>query len=163
MSEATARGPKPYAQHRLSTVFLRVPLLDWPAVKRGRKTEFRASSGPTKTQPWAVKTPSPVVAYAVGRRGEHDCKLMVLERAWLEPLGAITPESLAAEGFASLAEYRRYWVQREHKRFQPTRQTIAYRIRDWRGAADEELFARLLLGRLYGGFIPGFEREDDEA
>jgi hypothetical protein len=163
-ADPTARGPKPWAQHRLRTIFLRVPLADWPAVKRGVKREFRAGTGPNdKSQLWQVKTPTPVVAYSLNKRGDHDAQLMVLEATWMEPLGAITPESLAAEGFKSLAEFRRYWMARERKRFQPTRRTFVYRVRPWRGRFDEERFAALLLGRLYGDFIPDWEPLEEAA
>lgn len=157
-------GPKPYRQVRTSTIFLRVPVADWPLVKRGLKTEFRAGTGPNKTQPWAIKMPTPVVAYAVRPRdGEHDAKLMVLEEAWLEPLGAISPESLEREGFKSLAEFRRYWFERERKRFQPTRNVLVYRVRPWDDRTDARHFADLILGRLYGDFLPGYVPEDEDA
>lgn len=162
-ADSSARGPKPYRKRQLSTLFLRVPAIDWPMVKRGYKTEFRASSGPDKSQFWNVGLPAPVVAYTLDSRGEYDCQLMVLERCWLEPLGAISAESLTREGFTSLAEYRRYWMRREHKRFQPTRQTLVYRVRPWGGTDDEESFAALLLGRLYGDFIPDWEPLEDVA
>jgi hypothetical protein len=45
MSTATTRGPKPWTQHRASTIFLRVPTADWIAVRHGKKREFRSESG----------------------------------------------------------------------------------------------------------------------
>lgn len=157
------RGPKPWRQVRQSTIFLRVPRDDWPAVKRGFKREFRAGVGPTKTQPSLVKMPTPVVAYSVSKAGDdHDGQLMVLEAAWTEPLGAISPESLAAEGFKSLAEFRAYWIARERKRFQPMRPVHAYRVRPWANGADARYFGDLLLGRLYGEFLPGYLPEDED-
>lgn len=74
---------------------------------------------------------------------------MVMEDKWLEPLGAISPESLEAEGFSSLAEFRRYWMQREQRRFMPTRMVTVYRVRPWQ-PSDEADFGRMLLRRLYG-------------
>lgn len=152
MAADGSRGPRPYTQRRLSTVFLRVPVRDWPAVKRGYKTEFRAGVGKNAVpQLWGVPTPIPVVAYAI-RNGRHDCKLMVLERAWQEPLGAISPESLAREGFETLAEFRRYWMERERKRFTPTRQVFCYRVRAF---DDEDRFrlAGVIFEHLYGDFL----------
>ena len=87
-----------------------------------------------------------------GRLIVANAELMVLESMWREPLGAISPESLAAEGYGSLAEYRRYWMARERRRFAPTRMITVYDVRPWRGDEDVERFARLLLERLYGAF-----------
>lgn len=74
---------------------------------------------------------------------------MVLEEKWLEPLGAISPASLKAEGFESIGEFRRYWMNREKRRFMPTRMVTVYRVRPWQDG-DHDRFAALLLDRLYG-------------
>lgn len=154
MANDGSRGPKPYQQFRTSTTFLRVPIIDWPAVKRGLKSEFRSGWGKNKTPKlFQVSPPTPVVAYAISSTGEYDARLMVLEDIWLEPLGAISPESLAREGFESLAQFRRYWLEREGRRFTPTRQVFAYRVRPW-ADGDEALMGRALLDRLYGEFLP---------
>ena len=151
MAADGSRGPRPYTQRRLSTVFLRVPSRDWPAVKRGYKTEFRAGAGKNAVpQLFGVPTPIPVVAYTV-RRGEHDAQLMILERCWQEPLGAISADSLAAEGFEDLKEFRAYWMEREHKRFTPTRQVFAYRVRAFR-EDDRAEAADRIFEHLYGEF-----------
>jgi hypothetical protein len=44
-TNATARGPKPWIQHRASTIFLRVPTAGWTAIRHGKKREFGAESG----------------------------------------------------------------------------------------------------------------------
>lgn len=152
MAADGSRGPRPFTQRRVSTTFLRVPIRDWPAVKRGYKTEFRAGVG-NKAVPrlWSVQTPIPVVAYAI-RNGRHDAKLMVLEELWQEPLGAISRESLAREGFATLAEFRAYWMVREHRRFAPTRMVFAYRVRQWEPGDVDELAGRIF-DHLYGAFL----------
>lgn len=152
MAADGSRGPKPYTQRRFSTVFLRVPARDWPQVRLGYKTEFRAGTGKNAVpQLFGVPTPIPAVAYAI-RNGRHESQLMVLEACWQEPLGAISPESLRREGFASLAEFRRYWMEREHKRFAPTRHVFAYRVRPFT-AADVETSALRIFDHLYGAFI----------
>lgn len=149
-----SRGPKPYRQVSMSTIFLRVPTVEWPAIKRGIKREFRTGLGHNKTPKlWDVKTPTPVVAYTVSQRGVYDQQLMVLEAAWQEPLGAISPESLAAEGFATLAEFRRHWMRRERKRFPATRQVFVCRLRPW-APDDRQRLGPMLLDRLYGAFLP---------
>jgi hypothetical protein len=154
MASDGSRGPKPFRQVRHSTVFLRVPAYDWPAVKRGLKTEFRSGWGKNKTPKlFQVEPPTPVVAYTV-QRGEYEARLMVLEAIWLEPLGAISPESLEREGFASLAEFRTYWLERERRRFTPTRQVFVYRVRPWVAGQDEAPMGEALLQRLYGEFLP---------
>ena len=146
------RGPRPYRQRSLQTVFVRVPAMDWPAVKRGIKTEFRAGGGRGATsQTWKVPTPVPVVAYTI-RRGQYDARLMILERCWQEPLGAISPESLRREGFANLAEFRTYWLRREHHRFRATRKMFVYRLRPWT-PEDASASADRLLRHLYGDFL----------
>src|SRR2546428_9008139 len=111
-----SRGPKPYTQRRLSTVFLRVPYADWPAVKLGTKREFRAASGKHSAL-FNIATPTPAVAYTVTSFGFYHSSLMVLEDVWREPLAAISQESLAAEGYESLKEFRRAWIKRENRGF----------------------------------------------
>jgi hypothetical protein len=153
MAADGSRGPRPFSQRRVSTTFLRVPTRDWPAVKRGYKTEFRAPIGGRRGVPqlFSVLTPCCVVAYSI-RNDEHDAQLMVLEQQWQEPLGAISPESLAREGFASMAEFRAYWLAREHKRFTPTRQVFAYRLRQFTPADIGPLAGRAF-AHLYGEFL----------
>jgi hypothetical protein len=75
------------------------------------------------------------------------------EDVWREPLGAISPASLAAEGFASIREFRQHWMDREHRRFPPLRMTTVYRLRPWL-ADDARESADALLHRLYGDFLP---------
>lgn len=153
MAADGSRGPRPYSQRRVSTTFLRVPARDWPAIKRGYKSEFRAGVGKNAVpQLFGIQTPLPVVAYSI-RNGRHDAQLMTLEALWQEPLGAISPESLRREGFESLAEFRSYWVAREHKRFTPTRQVFAYRVRGFTGA-DVDDAAQRIFEHLYGEFLP---------
>lgn len=146
------RGPKPYRQTRTSTLFLRVPVAEWSLVKRGVKREFRSAPG-AQSQLHAIQPPMPVVGYSVDRSGRHDARLMVLEQMWREPLGAISEESLAAEGCQSLAEFRRRWMLTHRKRFTPTRVVTVYVVRPWRDALDERDMADRLLGHLYGDWI----------
>lgn len=147
-----ARGPKPYRQRQASTVFVRVPRAEWAAIKHGAKHEFRAASGQHSAL-WNVTTPSPAVAYSINGCGGHDCALMVLEKVWREPLGAISDESLAAEGFATFGEWRRAWCIREHRRFPPLRMTTVYRVRPWT-ADDTTEMGDVLLAHLYGDYLP---------
>jgi hypothetical protein len=153
MASDGSNGPKPWKQRHASTVFLRVPTVDWIEVTRGMKTEFRGSPGAVSGLKF-VEPPTPVVAYRVDRSHGYDAALMVLEDRWQEELGSISPESLEAEGFETFAEFRRYFVLRERRRFRLTRKVTVYRLRPWDPEADPRRFADLLLDRLFGAFLP---------
>lgn len=157
-SDRDGHGPRPYQQRQASTAFLRVPWTDWPAVRRGIKTEFRAASGAVSGLKF-VETPVPVVAYSWHPIHGYEAELMVLVERFQEPLAAISDESLEREGFASLAEFRAYWVARERRRFTPTRMIVAYRVRPfvWDSPvrqSDDQYFAQRLFDHLYGSFRP---------
>lgn len=152
MASDGSNGPKPWVQRQASTVFLRVPTADWTVVRRGMKTEFRASPGAVSGLKF-IEPPTPVVAYRVDRSHGYDAALMVLEDRWQEPVGSISPESLEREGFASFPEFRRYFVNRERRKFRMTRNVTVYRIRPW-CPTDARTFADDLLKRLYGAFLP---------
>lgn len=146
-----SRGPLPYEQRLASTLFLRIPYREFRVITSGRKTEFRASPGKA-SQLQRAKTPTPVVAYMKHPSQGYDKRLMVLEETWQEPLGAIRPESLERENQPDIAHFRRYWMQRTRRAFTPTRMVVCYRVRPWRGEADERLFQRVIFRRLYGAF-----------
>lgn len=151
MASDGSHGPRPWTQYQARTLFLRVPNADWIRVSRGLKREFRAGGGACSAL-WSVEPPTPVVAYRHHKVHGHDGQLMVLEGRWQEPLGAISAESLRAEGFETLAEFRSYWMEREHRRFTPTRLITCYQVRPWEDG-DAESFGAKLLDRLYGSFI----------
>lgn len=142
----TTSSPEPWRQFEARTTFLRVPLGDWPAVRIGAKTEFRAS-GRAVTQLWNVTCPMLVVGYVV-RRARYDSRLFVLEETHTEPLGAISPESLTREGFASMAEFRRYWIGRTKQRFKPLTSAQVYRLRP-ASREDVVTLGLKLIERLY--------------
>jgi hypothetical protein len=101
-----------------------------------------------------VPCPVPVVAYRVDSRGNYDSALMVLEAVWREPRGAISPESLEAEGFESFPHFRRYWCIREKRLFRPLHMATVFRVRPW-NSDDDRAMADVLLARLYGQFLAG--------
>lgn len=152
MESDGSRGPRPYNQRQTSTVFVRVPRAEWAAVTVGAKREFRAACG-RHSALWNVHLPTPAVAYTIDTFGRYDSSIMVVEEVWREPLGAISSASLAAEGFATLGEFRRHWMDREHRRFPPLRMTTVYRIRPW-AEGDDRRMADAMLRRLYGEFLP---------
>ncbi len=150
MASDGTHGPKPWKQRHAKTLFLRVPAADWQLVTRGRKTEFRAASGNASGLHFA-ETPTPVVAY-MQRRGKYESRLMVLEERRTEPLGSIDGEGLRREGFESFEQFRRYWMQRERRRFRPTRDVVVYRVRPWT-PEDEDTFSTRLLAHLFGEWL----------
>lgn len=130
-------------------MFLRAPGQDWPAIKRGYKTEFRLTgSALTSIQD---HLPTPVVLYSE-RGGRYDKVVAVMEKVWREPLGAISPESLGREGFTSMPFFRRYWMDRVKARFRPLDMVTVYRFRILK-AEDIDMMAHGLLVRLYGDFL----------
>jgi hypothetical protein len=145
---SVGKGPKPYKRYEFSTIFLRIPHAEWSLVSSGRKTEFRASPH-LCPQLWNVRPPVPVVAYTVFPARGYRRALMVCERAWREPLGAISPESLAAELQPDIAHFRRAWMIREHRSFEPMRQVSAFRVRPW-APEDDQMMGQRLLRLLYG-------------
>jgi hypothetical protein len=145
--------------HQISTVFVRVPVGEWGAIRDGRKREFRAESG-NASGLWSVETPVPCVAYKLDSQGRYSAMLMVLEAVWREPLMAISAESLAAEGFASFDEFRRHWVIREHRYFPSLALTTVYRVRPWTPDDVDEM-GELLLRRLFDEFLPADARQSE--
>jgi hypothetical protein len=122
-------------------------VIELDMLKQGVKTEFRAT-GRAITQLWNVKTPTPVVGYA-HYAGTWDSRLMLLEATWQETLGAISPESLEREDFPTLAHFRRYWMERTHRRFPPMAKVHCYRLRPMK---DEDMAPAglAMFRRLYG-------------
>ena len=110
---------------------MRVPVAAWGAVTSGCKREFRAQPGNASAL-WNVETPTPcAVAYKVAHLGRYSAALMVLEAVWREPLGAISEESLANEGYATMGDFRRAWVMREKRRFPLLAPVTVHRVRPW--------------------------------
>lgn len=151
-----ARAARPIPRASARTSFLRLPRQDWAEITRGVKTELRSPGGPGIPPLSLLQPPSPIIVYSPpsGFGGRDFLRtLMVLEACWKEPLGAISRESLASEGFASLAEFRRYWKRRfdrtRRRPWDPTRPISVFKLRPWLGKDDEEFFAQLLLERLY--------------
>jgi hypothetical protein len=106
----------------------------------------------------SVETPVPVVAYKVSRDGEYDSRLMVLESVWREPLGAISGDSLKAEGCDTLADFKRAWLAKRKRYFNVLAVTTVYRLRPWE-PEDARRMADRLLQRLYGDFLPSPQAE----
>lgn len=150
-SRHTSSSPEPWPQFEARTTFLRVPWRDWPKVKLGVKTEFRAS-GRHITQLWNVRCPTPVVGWAMSGERSHDSRLLVLEATWTEPLAGISPESLEREGLPDFAHFRRYWMERTKRRFTPMTKVQVYRVRPLEDRDLKDMGIALLV-KLYGEHI----------
>lgn len=163
MGSLGGNAPNGYRQHKASTLFLRVPVLDWPRVKVGEKTEFRTRPGEGSSL-LRVNAPTPVVAYRPATQTQPiDGKIMVLLERRYEPLFNIStdPEAVRREGFETYDEFRRYWRKRRKGVYRPMEQVHVWRVRPWEGQHDLVRFGVTLLGRLYGEFIvPGINPLD---
>lgn len=140
--------PRPKGSVR--TLWVPCPSRDWPAVNTGHKTEFRHY----RPVPLTVKQatlPTPVVLFTRKATFGPPLRkaLFVLEAAWSEPLGAISPESLANEGFETLRDFQRYWRDRHvNGRFDRYKIVTANKVRPWR-PEDEENFKAIIWNRLF--------------
>lgn len=140
----------------LKTLFLRVPIGEWPQISQGYKTELRVPSmGAVRS---SYFTPTPVVLYApVGFPAPRREKLAVLLEHRTERLldVAENPESLMRENQPSYDHFRAYWRNRTHRPYRPLQEVEVFRIGAW---CDEPVEQRRLglhlLRRLYGDFIP---------
>lgn len=139
--------------HRACTLRLRVPREDWAPVIAGTKTQFRGVGRGCPNFD-KVQLPRPIVLYSHQPfREEAETRLAVLEQVWKEPLAAITPEGLAAEGMSDVKEFRRYWIDR-HKRsgFKPLAMVTVYSIELWR-EGDRERFGDNFMQFFYGPWL----------
>jgi hypothetical protein len=142
----------------VSTVYLRIARVDWPAISTGTKTEYRAA-GRYALLTAQLNLPIPVVGYTLWDHQPPSARLLVLEHGGLERLGAISEESLAREGFwtgdrrESYSAFRRYWKGRHNGEFKPVSQVWAYRLRPFT-EADVDEHARRLFDHLYGAHAP---------
>jgi hypothetical protein len=141
-----------FVKPRVSRLYLRIPRSDWPNVTQGRKTELRAAGRGGTLLAAKLHTPTPVVGYAVGVVGPR-FKLLVVEEAWTEPLGAISAESLEREGFRTRAEFRAYWRRRVHDRnYKPLTTVQVYRLRPF-VPEDRAALADRMFDHLYGEYL----------
>lgn len=147
-------APKPYMQRKASTLFLRVPVEDWPRVVIGEKTEFRTLPREGSVLHKAY-LPTPVVAYCVRPVDQYVNKLMVLLERRIEPVFAISddPAAIAREGFESYDEFRRYWRKRRKGAYRPMERVQVWRVRPYT-EGDMTILGAQMFRRLYGDFLP---------
>lgn len=143
---------------------IRVPSSDWAAVATGTKGMFRcySESGRDRTRPVVpadTECPRPCLLFSArhpkvlrARRWEALPGVLLSHRH--EPLGSITPEDLAREGFEFLPAFRFYWKQR-HKRlgWRPWDMVSVLEVRPM-AQGDFDTLGEQLLYELYGEWLP---------
>lgn len=143
----------PFPRHQASTRFLRVPAVDWPAVRIGAKTEFRTRPR-DGSRLLTCNTPTPVVAYTTSSTPLRELRtqLMVLLERRYEPVFSIAEDAdaLAREGFDDYAHFRRYWRKRNGGRYVPMQRVWVWRLRSWDKHSDPSDLGCQLIHDLYG-------------
>jgi hypothetical protein len=145
---ARRQPANPLPEYGSRTRFLPIFPDDWVAVTRGSKREYRLPF-------FLTHLLCPVLAVAWRRRpqGDPETALVVIEEAWREPVGAISVESLEAEGFPKLDHFRRYWMRRTGERFKPLDDIQVLRIHPFE-PGDAPTLGLQLLRNLYGPHLP---------
>lgn len=150
---------------KVTNLAVRVPPTDWAEVSIGAREMFRCfSQQPHHPEhsilPEETETPRPVIIWS--RRGPHGATRTLATPAVLlehrmEPLGAITPEDLEAEGFEFLPAFRYRWKQRYPRYgWRPWAPVNVFRVRPWI-PSDDAWIGQWLLQQLYGDW-----RQDGE-
>lgn len=135
-----------------------VPIVgrEFPAVMAGIKREMRWPTVAPVMHHGYRYLPHPAIAFtrATSIGGPRRVGLVVLERVWQEPLDAISPASLEAEGFADIKEFRAYWRYRYKKRYDRYKPTWCFRFHpydpDEEPSWQAEIYERLILGPFEG-------------
>lgn len=136
-----ARNAHAKLRARVANTIVMVPDTDWAAILAGEKRMFRSYS--RRNRPALL--PTPIVAYRFGLADRLEHTVLYLEDTWQEPLGSISPEDLAEEGFATMSEFRRYFDARYPKGgFRPLAPVQVYRIRPVTQGDLDEFAERLL-------------------
>lgn len=150
-ARATSPPTRPHAHNalgaRVKNVVLMVPDTDWARVLSGEKRMFRSYN--RRRLPDVL--PAPAVAYRY-RMETLDTALIWLEETREEPLGVISADDLAEEGFETISDFRRYFAERYPRGgFRPLAPVQVYRVRP---ITDDDLaaYADRVIEQLYGRF-----------
>lgn len=150
------REPRDLLRRDTRNTRVHIPRVDFNDVRVGAKTEFRNYG---KRMYDHVEFPAPAIGYCAKpwwvpeHRVENiDTVLLTLEESWCEPLGAITPESLEREGFATISDFRRYITERyPNGGYRPMASVIVYRVHPIT-PEDVEAFSKRMWTKMYGQF-----------
>lgn len=141
--------PRPEGHRTLKTLMVRVPAGEWQDVKQGRKREFRTTQKPFGN---GLGWPQPVVGWRWTKQYGVATTMLIVENTWVEPLGAISQESLRMEGCETLADYRRRWCIQNGRRFPPGKEMMVVRFRLLTDTERPDM-ANRLLEHLYGPWL----------
>lgn len=148
-------APDGLRRRQLSTLFLRAPYVDWPALSQATKTEFRAPVRGMMAAADRYDAPTGVVLYAVSpaSKARHE-KLMVLSEHRTEPLMEISRNevSLLREGFSTYDEFRLYWRRRTRRPYVPMAKVEVFTLRPL-DERDQAWLGSRLFQRLYGDYL----------
>jgi len=149
-SSALAERPTERQQLRvgLQNVRLWVHRTDFAGLRCGERPVFRSYKvRPIRDLPRPV-----IVCSAHPATGRVDTALSLLVDQWVHPLGTISDEEVAEEGFASRGEYKRYFAERYPRwGWRPLENVMAFRLRPLTDD-DRQAWLDRVWERLYGSF-----------
>jgi hypothetical protein len=156
MGSRGGSAPNGFPQRQLTTLFLRVPVVDWPKVKIGLVSEFRTMPG-EKPKVTHANVPTLVCAYAKGNGAvaQLDARAMMLEERRFEPLFSIAEdkEALRRAGFDDYHAFRADWKARHRGAYRPMQMTYIWRVRL---LMDKDIVTEgaRMARHLYGQWLP---------
>jgi hypothetical protein len=135
---------------------IHLPRVDYSDISVGAKREYR-NYGYRRFD--GLSFPAPAVGYCArdwwtptSLRDGIDTCLLTIEDSWVEPLGAISPESLANEGFTDIADFRRYFTERYPRGgFRALANVVVYRVHPMTVEEAAE-FAAAHWSKMYGQY-----------
>lgn len=148
------RTPREFLRRDLRNTRIFLPRVDFNDIRVGAKTEFRNYGHRIFN---GLEHPTPAIGYHAkpwwtpthGLEG-IDTVALTLEDSWVEPLGAIGPESLEREGFDSIEAFRRYFAERyPNGGFRALANVVVYRVHPMT-LEETAAFAAEMWARLYG-------------
>lgn len=126
-STSLAEPPASHADLRagVANVRLAIHRIDWSRVRCFEKRVWRTYRLCT-----VQALPRPVVLYSYHPHLPRvDTVVALLTESWREPLGAISDEDVAEEGFDSRVEFKRYFAERYPKMgFRPLTDVQVFRV-----------------------------------
>lgn len=164
MSSRTASGkprrprePREFLRRDRRNTRLHLPRVDINDIRVGAKREFR-NYGNRHYEGFTFPTPALGYCQRDWWTPEHgldgiDTCLLMIEDSWVEPLGAISQESIVNEGFEDLAAFRRYFSERYPRGgFRALANVIVYRVHPLTDEEAQECAAAAWT-HMYGQFV----------